>query len=778
MPIDDRTTNRSYKLPNAGNFLADDVQRLRDALTAIDADVFARYTKTETDQKLADLINGAPGALDTLNELAAAMGNDPNFAATITNALAGKPGFADVWTRTQADARYVQGVTQTENVFTGTGSQTTFTLTQTPPTRESLLVTVDGVVQPTTAYNLSGSALILSEAPASGASIRVLMLGVAGPVQSASTLSFTQAGTGAVTRTVDSKLKDVVSVKDFGAVGDGATNDTAAIQAAITHAAESGKMVFIPAGTYRVSSVSVTNGIAGILCEGTIKGLGTASDATVVLGSAGNPVRNAAFTLRLNQSAGDLVAVKGYDTSGCSFTDCVISEFVNSPTTNHYAFWMVGPCNQNVFAGNKITLVSSPTQRGFGIALHGTPGTALSYGGFFDGVLSRGQFPSVRNAISANVINGGSYAISLQVAEFNTATGNICNDQNHRSIYVAAAACGNVINSNTLINFVSSAVLLGYNATKNVIAGNRCETLAVSAEAAININTGSSGNLVTGNSIDSPTNYGIYMGCDVRENTVASNDIRNYYLAGIALENDWKSPRPGNALYSRPNYDDPPSPYTAWSRLNSTDNVIQNNVLRNGYTGRATASIAIAQIDGPNTTTTANNIVSGNVVASPDNIAHNLHMYADTNARLSGVTLADNRFHSENTFLNTTTSGATPWNARISYYASNKGLDNILDDEAVVFSNGDTTPSIAINAGPSNNRVYEFSAYTSSTTVTNFTNGYNGQVITLRLHPNVTIAYNTLLIRTKGLANVTGSTNTFIQFRRVSNIWFETWRNS
>ena len=91
MPIDDRTTNRSYQLPNAGNQLVDDVARLRAALQAIDADVFARYTKTETDQKIADLIQGAPGALDTLNELAAAMGDDPNFATTITNALAGKP---------------------------------------------------------------------------------------------------------------------------------------------------------------------------------------------------------------------------------------------------------------------------------------------------------------------------------------------------------------------------------------------------------------------------------------------------------------------------------------------------------------------------------------------------------------------------------------------------------------------------------------------------------------------------------------------------------------
>ncbi|HIF0642006.1 TPA: phage tail protein [Klebsiella pneumoniae] len=39
---------------------------------------------------IAALVDSSPGALDTLNELAEALGNDPNFATTMTNALAGK----------------------------------------------------------------------------------------------------------------------------------------------------------------------------------------------------------------------------------------------------------------------------------------------------------------------------------------------------------------------------------------------------------------------------------------------------------------------------------------------------------------------------------------------------------------------------------------------------------------------------------------------------------------------------------------------------------------
>ena len=64
-------------------------------------------------------------------------------------------------------------------------------------------------------------------------------------------VGFIQSGAGAVARTVQDKAREIVSVKDFRAVGDGAADDTAAIQAALNSGAVS---VFFPAGRYRVTA--------------------------------------------------------------------------------------------------------------------------------------------------------------------------------------------------------------------------------------------------------------------------------------------------------------------------------------------------------------------------------------------------------------------------------------------------------------------------------------------------------------------------------------------
>lgn len=78
----------------------------------------------------------------------------------------------------------------------------------------------------------------------------------------ASLVGFQQAGTGAVPTTVQSKLREIVSVKDFGAKGDGTTDDTAGVQAAINYAkALGGGRVVLPRGVYIVSSVTVYSNI-------------------------------------------------------------------------------------------------------------------------------------------------------------------------------------------------------------------------------------------------------------------------------------------------------------------------------------------------------------------------------------------------------------------------------------------------------------------------------------------------------------------------------------
>jgi hypothetical protein len=74
--------------------LAADVVRLREALDAIDTDIAARPDAATIngliDTAVSQILDGAPAALDTLNELAASLGDDANMAATIANDLAAK----------------------------------------------------------------------------------------------------------------------------------------------------------------------------------------------------------------------------------------------------------------------------------------------------------------------------------------------------------------------------------------------------------------------------------------------------------------------------------------------------------------------------------------------------------------------------------------------------------------------------------------------------------------------------------------------------------------
>jgi hypothetical protein len=99
---------------------------------------------------------------------------------------------------------------------------------------------------------------------------------------------FVQSGSGAITRTKTEKMRDFISVKDFGALGNGSRDDTADIQAAINAADATGTNLFFPAGTYIVSST-------GLLIDGTSAGTvgfyGAGMDATIIKNASGNVLR-------------------------------------------------------------------------------------------------------------------------------------------------------------------------------------------------------------------------------------------------------------------------------------------------------------------------------------------------------------------------------------------------------------------------------------------------------------------------------------------------------
>ena len=152
--------------------------------------------------------------------------------------------------------------------FTAGVGQTTFVCTgATIATINSVIVSADGVIQAPAAYSITGTDTVeFVSAPGTGVDvqIRVLGVGVTGASGNADSVNYTHPATGGALRNQEEYNTDRISVYDFGAVGDGTTDDTAAIQAAIDHAKTlTGGTVYFPAGTYKLSSqLTLTNGAA------------------------------------------------------------------------------------------------------------------------------------------------------------------------------------------------------------------------------------------------------------------------------------------------------------------------------------------------------------------------------------------------------------------------------------------------------------------------------------------------------------------------------------
>jgi len=157
-------------------------------------------------------------------------------------------------------------------LITATASQTTFSLTTFAylPGTDTLQVFRNGLrLNLGLDYLETNSVTITLTAPAAVGDQFLFQGGavITGDQTPGSAVSFIQAGAGAITRNMQDKVRESVSVKDFGAVGNGIADDTLKIQDAINSLASTGGIVEIPAGNYKITS-TLTISRSGIFLQG------------------------------------------------------------------------------------------------------------------------------------------------------------------------------------------------------------------------------------------------------------------------------------------------------------------------------------------------------------------------------------------------------------------------------------------------------------------------------------------------------------------------------
>jgi hypothetical protein len=163
------------------------------------------------------------------------------------------------------------------------GVTTSLTLTSAPDTIANTWIYFDGVYQDDTQVTINGLTLTFGSPIPVGVGKVTVKIGTtiamgtpgSGTVTDdsvavnagikSSKLSYLQGGAGSISRTVQSKFQDIISVKDFGAKGDGTTDDTNAVQSAFGYISSVGGTLWFPAGNYLITGSGVTLDLSAII---------------------------------------------------------------------------------------------------------------------------------------------------------------------------------------------------------------------------------------------------------------------------------------------------------------------------------------------------------------------------------------------------------------------------------------------------------------------------------------------------------------------------------
>lgn len=197
-------------------------------------------------------------------------------------------------------ARYGQAATQTnvsysQQTFSVAAFQTVFTLSSSySPGNNSVAVYLNGSrLAPGLDYSeTSSNSITLVRGAYAGDIVMVATATSINPTGvDAAQVTYSPAGTGAVATNVQTKLRETVSVKDFGAVGDGVTSDATAFYNACIYCWQTGSNLYIPPGNYLHGRVEVHGNFNVIGSGATVEylGVGTTYIAGTGTGTSAAP---------------------------------------------------------------------------------------------------------------------------------------------------------------------------------------------------------------------------------------------------------------------------------------------------------------------------------------------------------------------------------------------------------------------------------------------------------------------------------------------------------
>lgn len=246
-----------------------------------------------------------------------------------------------------------------------------------------------------------------------------------------------QESSTANTRTYTARLQDeAVTVKDFGAAGDGVQDDTTKIQAALDHCGATGKSLLFPAGTYLISSALAASAytykfdIRGDGAKSSIikQSSTTANGLTLSFGGAtghGSEIRGVSFTCSTASSG---AAVSITNATGVVLRDVETSLFRTGIDASSAVGVICDHVTVNSTDGNAaaagiklgtngramVCYLTGSSSLGTALTLSGDGASAdrCVLTGFLNGVSVTGQYCSVDGVLVSTQTSGGT-AFSL-----------------------------------------------------------------------------------------------------------------------------------------------------------------------------------------------------------------------------------------------------------------------------------------------------------------------------------------------------------------------------